>query len=112
MTRSRIQVRFEPSGITIELEAGERLLDAADERTESAGRVVLLPLACRAGNCGACLLSVRAGADLFAAPLPAEQAALRELGAAGDQRLGCQLHARVDLDEPFSASALVEVVRR
>lgn len=108
-----MHVRFEPSGVTLELTAGERLLDAADDAADD-GPVgaAPLPLACRAGNCGACLVSVRAGGAQFAAPSVAERAALRELGASDGQRLGCQLHARDDLAEPIAVSAVVEVVRR
>jgi ferredoxin len=66
------------------------LLDALDEqqRLRSA-----LPSACRAGNCGACRVRVLAGEALLAAPALREQLTLRELGAAGDERLGCQVHA-------------------
>lgn len=112
MTRSRMLVRFEPIGLTLELALGDRLLDAADDHAEVSAATPLLPLACRAGNCGACLLRVREGAAQFAPPSQTEAAALRELGAAADQRLGCQLHARADLPEPSAVSAVVEVVRR
>jgi ferredoxin len=108
-----MQVRFEPSGVTVALAPGERLLDAADDHAENAAAVApLLPLACRAGNCGACLLRVRTGAALFAPAAPEEQVALGVLGATGEQRLGCQLRARDDLTEPVAMSAVVEVVRR
>jgi ferredoxin len=110
MTHSRMHVRFEPGGTTLELAAGERLLDAADEHVHAG--TPLLPLACRAGNCGACLLRVRAGAAQFAPASPAEQSALNELGATIEHRLGCQLYARADLVEPFEASAVVEALRR
>ena len=43
--------------------SSERVLDVLDDAPDSA-----LPIACRAGNCGACLLAVREGADLLLPP--------------------------------------------
>jgi ferredoxin len=100
-----VRVRFEPSGVELVLAAGERLLDASDEHAAPA----LLPLACRAGNCGACLLHVRAGAARLTAPTSAERAVLRELAAGPDERLGCQVHAAGDLAGE-AADAVVIVV--
>lgn len=85
-----MRVRLKERGVELELAAGERLLDAADDHPVTG----LLPSACRAGNCGACLLRVRTGAEGFAPPEAAERATLQALGAPPDARLGCQLRAR------------------
>jgi CDP-4-dehydro-6-deoxyglucose reductase len=66
--------------------APERLVDLLDEAGETVGW-----LACRSARCGACLLSVGAGAALLIPPDPAETDTLIYLGAAPGQRLGCQL---------------------
>lgn len=87
-----VRVRLDPGGVELEVCAGERLLDAADDYPELG-----LPAACRAGNCGACLLRVRAGGEGLAEPGAIERHALSELHAAPDQRLGCQLRIRADL---------------
>jgi ferredoxin len=91
-TAVRVRVRFEPSGLELEVPAGERLLDVADEHLELG-----LPAACRAGNCGVCLLRVRAGANALLAPAHVEQQALAALRSAPAQRLGCQVCIRPDL---------------
>jgi ferredoxin len=85
---SRVQARFLPGGDVLELVAGERLLDAVDDQHA----LGLLPTACRAGNCGMCLVRVHAGAGWLAPPAAEERATLSELGCAADQRLGCQVH--------------------
>jgi ferredoxin len=82
-----VRVRFEPSGREVHAAFGERVLDAAEARG-----VVALPLACRAGNCGACLVNVPQGADALDAPAAREAETLSALGARPGQRLGCQLH--------------------
>jgi len=67
--------------------SSERVLDVLDDAPDSA-----LPIACRAGNCGACLLAVREGADLLLPPDLAERETLTAFGAAPPgERLGCQL---------------------
>ena len=110
MTHARVRVRFEPSGITIELGAGERLLDAADDQ-HGAG---LLPIACRAGNCGTCLVRVRAGAAALAPPaMQPSKPRSTQLAAASDERLGCQLHG-LPTSPPRRSDAfvVVEAARR
>jgi adenylate cyclase len=79
------RVRFEPSGIAVQVRPGERVLDVADEQP-AAG----LPLACRAGNCGACRVRVRAGGRALLPAASHERESLRELGAGSDERLACQ----------------------
>jgi len=94
-----MRVRFEPSGVVLQVAPGERVLDAADEQPPFG-----LPLACRAGNCGACLVSVRAGQDALRPAADHERETLRALGARADQRLACQ--ARIE----GAAPALPEIV--
>jgi adenylate cyclase len=109
MTQARVRVYFEPGAVLLELAPGERLLDVADDRRGA----LPLPTACRAGNCGACLVRIREGAEWLEPASSAERATLGELRAAPDQRLGCQLHARGELSAgPPTASVRVEAVRR
>jgi ferredoxin len=86
-----VRVRIEPSGVETRVRATERVLDALDDLpggVPGGG----LPMACRAGNCGACLVTVRHGAELFAAPDLAECDTLTAFGATqSGVRLACQL---------------------
>jgi ferredoxin len=75
-----------PMRVRVEVQPGQRLLDVLDERERPSFRT-----ACRAGNCGACRLSVLQGADALVAPSSREHTTLMQLRAAGDERLGCQL---------------------
>ena len=92
-----------PRGVELRVAEGERLLDAFDETIASAG----LPTACRAGNCGACLVSVERGASALIPPGEAERETLRVLGAVPDQRLGCQLQVRAGLESDSTTIWLV-----
>jgi ferredoxin len=87
LTAAVVRVRFEPSGREVRATVGERVLDAA----ENCG-VVALPLACRAGNCGACLVDVPHGAAALAPAGEREGDTLNALAAPPGQRLACQLH--------------------
>jgi ferredoxin len=101
-----IRVRFEPSGIQLDVPEGERVLDTVDEHP-----ALGLPTACRAGNCGACLVQVGIGEDALLEPADRERTTLAELGAGSQQRLGCQLRIRGDLGTDCGPIVLV-VVRR
>jgi ferredoxin len=101
-----IVVRFEQTGLQLDVAAGERVLDALDEHP-----ALGLPTACRAGNCGACLVEVTAGMAALAEPAALERRTLAEIGASADQRLGCQLRARAEL-ESGSGPVVLRVVRR
>ena len=82
-----IDVRIEPSGLVLRVASSERVLDVLDEAPDAG-----LPIACRAGNCGACLLGIREGGDLLLPPDLAERETLTAFGAAPPgERLGCQL---------------------
>jgi len=82
-----LRVRVLPSGQSATLAAGERLLDALDD----AAAIMAMPTACRGGTCGACLVQVVRGAEALCEAQPHERETLDALGAAADQRLGCQL---------------------
>jgi ferredoxin len=103
MNDRRVHARFMPSGRTLELVAGERLLDAVDHEHA----LGLLPSACRAGNCGTCLVRVREGARWLEPPTAEEDAALSELGCAAGERLGCQVHVCADLPQQISGFRVV-----
>ncbi|HET8933349.1 MAG TPA: 2Fe-2S iron-sulfur cluster-binding protein [Polyangiales bacterium] len=75
-----------PFRVRVEMRLGQRLLDVLDETERPIFRT-----ACRAGNCGACRLSVAQGAAEWRAPSSREHATLMQLRAAADERLGCQL---------------------
>jgi ferredoxin len=75
-----------PSGVTVEVPAGERLLDVLDE-----GEIAGLPTACRGATCGACLVRVVAGGELLE-PAGAEER--RTLAGLSGGRLGCQIVCR------------------
>ena len=89
------------AGPIVPFPPGERALDALDDAWPGAG----LPTACRAGNCGACLVAVVSGADALDPPDAHELQTLSTLCAAPDQRLGCQLRAASQLDPNSSPGA-------
>jgi ferredoxin len=93
-----IRVRFEPAGVELTARAGERLLDLADEHPQLG-----LPLACRAANCGSCLVEVRSGGRQLEPPSARERDELSACGAGPGQRLGCQLSimSTTQVDEPI-----------
>jgi ferredoxin len=90
-TNAGVRTRLEPSGTEVELASGERLLDALDEQ----GTHAALPAACRAGNCGACVVRVITGAEWLEPPAGHEQATLSQLGCGADMRLGCQIRSAI-----------------
>lgn len=93
MTKS-ITVRLLPIGPELVVQAGERVLDALDEHARGG-----LPTACRAANCGICLVEVTAGAGALAPPSARETRLLGVLGAPPTHRLGCQIAIRTDSPE-------------
>ena len=49
-----------------------------------------LRVACRAGDCGTCLVWLRRGGEALARPSAGERETLARLGAPADARLACQ----------------------
>jgi ferredoxin len=97
-----MRVRLMPLGTFATLAAGERLLDALDER-----ELPVLPTACRSANCGICTVIVRGDGAGLAPPEPDEQRFLSALGLSAGQRLGCQIHAAPDAaDEEVTLEVL------
>lgn len=80
-----------PSGATLEVPAGERLLDVLDE-----SELAALPTACRGATCGACVVQIAAGGELLEPPSAAERRTLSDLGRGPTDRLGCQIVCRAD----------------
>jgi ferredoxin len=80
-----VSITFEPSGLSGVVAEGTYLIDAARRMGVSLGA------GCTTGKgeCPACLVSVKAGADLLSPPSAAEQ---KQLGVEqSDQRLACQV---------------------
>jgi ferredoxin len=75
-----------PLGVRAQIRPGQRLLDVLDDAGRPAFRT-----ACRAGNCGACRLTIVTGELEWRAPSSREHSTLMQLRAAGNERLGCQL---------------------
>jgi ferredoxin len=99
-------LRLLPEGRALPLPGGERVLDVLDEAWAGAG----LPTACRAGNCGACVVAVIAGAELLDPPDARERETLLAAGAAPGDRLGCQLRSCA-VPAP-GAEVVLRVIRR
>lgn len=75
-----------PQGVRATIHPGQRLLDVLDDLGRPAFRT-----ACRAGNCGACRLTIVNGEGEWRPPSAREHTTLLQLRAAGNERLGCQL---------------------
>jgi len=98
-----LSVRIEPAGIALQLEPGERLLDALDDLE----RVEVLAVSCRAANCARCLVRIHQGGDGLVPPDADETRLLQMLGASSDQRLGCQLRAAFEGSQAVVSVRLV-----
>jgi ferredoxin len=96
-----------PLGTVTTLEPGERLLDALDE-----GGLPALPTACRAANCGICIVIVRGDGLGLAPPGPDEQRFLDGLGVSAGQRLGCQVHAASEATDAEVVMDILAAQRR
>ncbi|MEY4579927.1 MAG: hypothetical protein RL701_4630 [Pseudomonadota bacterium] len=79
-------VRLLPSGVRVQAFPGQRLLDVLDRAETPVFRT-----ACRAGNCGACRLTVLEGEPELRPPSSREYATLLNLHAGPNERLGCQI---------------------
>lgn len=88
------QIRFEPSGCEVEVEGPKALIDVLDELPGTQ-----VPLSCRAAHCGACRVSVEAGAASLWPALSDEVETLQRLGAREGERLACQLRLRAGASE-------------
>lgn len=60
---------------------------------------ISVPVACRAGHCGSCLVRVIEGADKLAEPSAWERQTLRGFGSLPGLRLGCCLVITSDSGE-------------
>lgn len=83
------RVHFDNDGIVQEASAGTALPQVAQEGGAS------LPFGCRAGTCGACVLTVVAGEEGLDLPGFVEDDTMHVLGVHGEgRRLGCQIILR------------------
>ena len=87
------QVLFLPLQVRLQWTAGERLLDVLDESERP-----ILPLACRAMNCGICRVRLSSGSTAVRPASERERRLLQQLGAASEDRLACQLVLETDSD--------------
>lgn len=72
---------------TLDLESGDRLLDACDDE------LVPVRVGCRSANCGTCLVEAVAGGGLLLPSSPREQDLLDRIAGPGTSRLLCQILA-------------------
>jgi ferredoxin len=71
-----------------------------------------LPTACRAANCGICIVIVRGDGLGLAPPGPDEQRFLDGLGVSAGQRLGCQVHAASEATDAEVVMDILAAQRR
>lgn len=95
----RVAVMLGSTTHRVELRASERLVDRLDELA------IPLPLSCRAGSCATCLVRIPEGVEAFEPPDDDERSTLDLFEVASDERLGCQLRAR--LVEPSAHDATI-----
>jgi ferredoxin len=83
-------VRFETVGAAVEVDLphGGRIVDARDDVRAP------VPLSCRSGTCGTCLVEILEGGALLAPPGDAERDLLSLLDAGDRERLACQAVVR------------------
>ncbi len=86
-----VTVEWIDRAMELSITAGDRLLDALDERPQTG-----MAFGCRSGHCGTCRVRIVEGIDLVRAAAPDERETLTALGAGADERLACQL--RVDAE--------------
>jgi ferredoxin len=87
-----VLVRFEPSGITVEVESGTLLLDAARENG--------LPVAQSCGGfaiCSWCKMQVLEGLENLSAIEPPEQRLIAREGFKPNERASCQAEVHGDV---------------
>jgi 2Fe-2S ferredoxin len=83
---SRIRIRFEPSGVEVDAEPGEAIMDITD-----ANPAADVPYSCRAATCGTCRVEVLEGADALSHADEFELEVLDIFGDTPDEvRLCCQ----------------------
>jgi ferredoxin len=97
-----LRVRLDPARVEFAVKAGERVLDALD-----AAALPGLPTACRAANCGLCLVRVEQGIEALCDAGPHERRLLEALRTQADHRLGCQITALEPLDPAWPTLVLV-----
>jgi len=81
-----IRVRFEPSGLEVDAEPGEAIMDVTDANPAAA-----VPYSCRAATCGTCRVEVVEGGDALSVADEFELEVLDIFGDTPDKvRLCCQ----------------------
>jgi ferredoxin len=86
------RVTFEPSGVAVDLRAGESVFDAGRRVN------VLIPTACMAkGTCGLCRVKIISGAEHLPPPSAVEQRHLGNTYFITRLRLSCQITPTSDL---------------
>lgn len=85
------KVTFKPDNLTVEVEAGSKLIDIVEEHNAS------LLFGCRQALCGTCIMSVPEGAGNLNPVTEDEQITLDGHEAQPGQRLGCQCEVNGDV---------------
>jgi len=85
------KVTFKTDNITVDVPAGTRLAEVADQVEAS------LPFGCRDGLCGTCIMIVLEGIENLQPMSDDERETLENYEADENQRLGCQAVVNGDL---------------
>ncbi len=85
------KVTFKTDNITVDVPAGTRLFEVADQVEAS------LPFGCRDGLCGTCIMIVLEGIENLQPMSDDERETLENYEADENQRLGCQAVVNGDL---------------
>ena len=85
-------VRFEPSGLEVEVAAGSQLVDVTDEHSTAE-----VPYSCRSASCGTCRVEVVEGMEGLNEPDDDELDVLDIFGNEKNVRLCCQIGLERDV---------------
>jgi ferredoxin len=86
-----VRIRVLPYLAELTVEGPARLVDVLDEHGGGG-----LPLSCRGATCATCRVRVQRGQELLEPAASRELETLHAVGAAADERLGCQIGLRAD----------------
>jgi ferredoxin len=92
------KVRFEPSGIEVEVPSGTRLLAAADQAAQEANAEFFVGECCEGRlECGNCCLEILKGLENLSPAGPEEAALLKVVAKGPNWRSSCAAEIRGDV---------------